>query len=87
MRPQRSQERTAAILIAAFLACLVASLLLAPMIFVQGCPGSTGSTESCRDYPPMTLLGHQANVWLWGAAIAAIVLITVWLVRRADPNP
>lgn len=86
MRPQRSPERTAAILIGAFLACLVASLLLAPMIFAQGCPSSTESTDSCRDYPPMTLLGYEANVWLWGAVMAAIVLVTVWLVRRAEPN-
>jgi hypothetical protein len=34
----------------------------------------------------MTLLANEANVWLWGAVIAAIVLVTVWLIRRVEPD-
>jgi hypothetical protein len=82
VRPERSAERTAAILIGAFLAALISSLLLAPLIFVEGCPGSAGQ-DSCRQYPPRTLLGHEANIWLWGVTVVAIGLVTVWLIRRA----
>jgi hypothetical protein len=86
MRPERSAQRTVAILIGAFLAAIVASLLLGPMIFVEGCPASAGTVGSCRQYPPRTLLGHEANVWLWGSALAAIGSVSVWLIWRATPH-
>ena len=87
MRPERSAERTAAILISAFLVAVIASVALAPMIFAEGCPGSAAPDDSCRQSPPRTLLGYEANqVWLWAATMVATALVTVWLIRRAAPN-
>lgn len=84
----RSPERTAVILVTAFVAAVVASLLLAPMIEVQGCAASTDSRDpSCQDYPPQTLWGYEANVWIWIAALLAISVIAFWLIRRAKPRP
>lgn len=86
MRRIRNRERTAAIVTAACLAGLVASLLLAPMVYAEGCPGSAEMDFSCQQYPPQTLLGDEANLWLWFAAPLMILLGAVLLIRRATPD-
>ena len=77
MEWKRNGQRTAAVIVPAVVLALVASLLLAPMVFPGMCTDSAEPSESyCTDLPAQTLLGFPAHVGLWVTVLAAIAVAT-----------
>lgn len=70
-------------LLSALMAAVVASLLLAPMSQASGCASSAVSADpSCQTFPARTLIGFEANPWLWAAVLLVIAVVTVWVLRH-----
>ncbi|MHC2998800.1 hypothetical protein [Microbacterium sp. HJ5] len=83
MAPQRSGEHIVLIFVGAFVAFVVASLLLAPTTTPGMCVDSPDPDASyCTEFPMQTLLGFEANAWVWIGALVVIVIRAAALIAR-----
>ncbi|WP_127474442.1 hypothetical protein [Microbacterium sulfonylureivorans] len=70
---KRKAGRAALVVGCAAVLALIASLILAPMVFPGMCVDSTEPDQTyCTDLPAQTLVGLQAHLGLWIAVLVAI---------------
>ena len=88
MSPRRSPEYVAVVLTGAVIVALVVSALLAPIMIPAGCDASPDPDGDpfCTTYPAQTLLGLEANVWLWAGVLVIVAAIAIWLLFWHKPR-
>ncbi|MFB8145369.1 hypothetical protein ACFC1W_01345 [Microbacterium sp. NPDC056003] len=93
MSSGRRRERVAIVLVGAFVATIVASLLLAPVMVSRTCfsVDVPGDGQYCGDTATDTMLGYEGNLRLWIGSLVLIVVAAGILItaprRRRSPTP